>query len=175
MSECYTSFAMRLQRPVPRESRGKRPRLGQNVDDPAAAGEQRLDDIAVEGRWDIYAAVGYAVVPGCRRLQPLKAMLARMVRNHRVQCDRAGDVDPEYPTKAERRPDPRDEASGRRRTLAGLDVRKLPVANAENFMIALSGADQCRCCAHEDTRAIENEHFRADLVDDHERQTLIVA
>jgi len=148
--------------------------IRQAVHDAIGAGEGRADQRFVKLYRYIDAAVGDAVVPGCRAVQALRTLFAGFALDDPVQREGCTVINPEEFLTMHVPVQRRDETSCGCRALLGENAGHFPVTDAGCRVVPTRQAEQRRRCALQLATSIKHHNPGAHLVDDHEGHALVV-
>src|SRR5690606_10021415 len=124
-----------------RERLFQRLRVRQDVEHPALL-ERRADDVLVEPRLDVDAAVGDAVVVGGGRRKAFGAPFGRDTGRGRMDGDRGFVIHPENPSGVDRRAVAAYETPGRRRAIPAGYLAQREAGDPGSRMVSDRGAKQ---------------------------------
>ena len=141
----------------------------------AAAREGGPDDLLVERRRHVDAAVGDPVVIRRWRGQTLGALFLRHAGRGRVDRDRGVVVDPQHAAGIDGRTVAADEAARRGGAVAAGDLAQGEARDAGGGVVAHGGAEQAGRGAAQAAIAAEHEDLGGGLVHDREGIALAVA
>src|SRR5690606_35720377 len=141
----------------------ERKRLREDVEH-AATLEGGSHDVLVEPRRNVDAAVGDAVVLGCRRGEASRPPLGGYSGRRRMHRDRGIVVDPQYAAGVDRRTESADEAARRRGAIAAGDLAQRESGDARRGVVADRRTEQSGSRATEPPVAPEHQDLGGLLV-----------